>query len=160
LDDLCLAGRATWGRLTPPQTGAEPRRAGPVRTTPIALMPRRQMAIWSAAAGSTQAASLVLSSRAQKVRNCLAAQGASFFDEVMGATRLLGSEVEDALAELVALGLAASDSFAGLRALLLPIEKRKPLSGGHRRSRTAAFGLQDAGRWSLLREHNAEPDVV
>ncbi len=58
---------------------------------------------------------------------------------------------EQALAELVALGLATSDSFAGLRALLVPSGQRKPLGGataarpGARRSAWRAAG---AGRWS------------
>ena len=39
--------------------------------------------------------------------------GASFFDEMVEGTRLLRPQVEEALAELVALGLVNSDSFAG-----------------------------------------------
>src|SRR5690606_24273897 len=38
----------------------------------------------------------------------------------------------------------------GLRALLIPAERRKPVGGGRRR-RTAAFGVEDAGRWALIR---------
>jgi ATP-dependent Lhr-like helicase len=49
----------------------------------------------------------------------------------------------------------SSDSFAGLRALLTPSEKRKPL-GGRRRFRRSAFGIEDAGRWSLLRRPAAK----
>ena len=43
-----------------------------------------------------------------------------------------------------------SDSFAGLRALITPSNKRKPLGGARRRRRTAAYGIENAGRWSLL----------
>src|SRR5262249_47272690 len=57
---------------------------------------------------------------------------------------------EEALAELVAYGIATSDSFAGLRALLTPSEKRRPFSGG-RRHRRALSGIEEAGRWSLRR---------
>ena len=68
---------------------------------------------------------------------------------------MLRTQVEDALAELVALGLVHSDSFAGLRALLTPSERRKPLGAGsgsvRRRRRTALFGIEDAGRWALVR---------
>ena len=39
-----------------------------------------------------------------------------------------GSQVEEALAEFVALGLVTSDSFGGLRALLMPSDRRKPLA--------------------------------
>src|SRR5690606_14270539 len=52
LDDLCLAGRTGWARLARPKAvdGAPARRAGPVRNTPIALLARRNRAIWQAAA--------------------------------------------------------------------------------------------------------------
>jgi ATP-dependent Lhr-like helicase len=62
---------------------------------------------------------------------------------------LLRSQLEEALAELVALGLVASDSFAGLRALLVPSAERRPIAGGRRRRRTVNFGMEDAGRWAL-----------
>src|SRR4029079_7703592 len=58
--------------------------------------------------------------------------------------------VEEALGELVAVGLTSSDGFSGLRALLLPSDRRKPLHGGRRR-RTALLGVEDAGRWTLIR---------
>jgi ATP-dependent Lhr-like helicase len=64
---------------------------------------------------------------------------------------MLRTQVEDALAELAALGLVHSDSFSGLRALLTPSDRRKPLGAGKRRRRTALFGIEDAGRWALVR---------
>jgi ATP-dependent Lhr-like helicase len=77
---------------------------------------------------------------------------------------LLRTQVEDALAELVAHGLVTSDSFAGLRALLVPSEQRKPYGGGKRRRRTATFGIDDAGRWALVRrappDRNAGPHAI
>ena len=48
----------------------------------------------------------------------LQAHGASFFDDLLGGTRLLQSQAETALGELVAAGLVSADSFGGLRALL------------------------------------------
>ena len=68
---------------------------------------------------------------------------------------MLRTEVEEALAELVSLGLVASDSFVGLRALLVPSEMRKLSAGGRRRRRTALFGVEDAGRWALTRQAKA-----
>jgi ATP-dependent Lhr-like helicase len=41
-----------------------------------------------------------------------------------------------------------------LRALLLPADRRKPIGGGRRR-RTAVFGVEDAGRWALIRRRPA-----
>jgi ATP-dependent Lhr-like helicase len=95
------------------------------------------------------------SARAQAVADHLRTHGASFFDEIVEGTGLLRTNVEDALAELVALGLVSSDSFAGLRALLTPSEKRKPLGGG-KRHRRSLFGIEDAGRWALLKRSAAE----
>jgi ATP-dependent Lhr-like helicase len=50
---------------------------------------------------------------------------------------------------LVALGLVTSDSFVGLRALIMPSDKRRASHG--RRRRAVLFGMEDAGRWSLAR---------
>src|SRR5262249_10303175 len=72
---------------------------------------------------------------------------------------LLPVQVEEALAELVALGLANSDSFAGLRALLLPAERRRATSVRGRR-RVALFGMADSGRWSGVRRANPAPREV
>jgi ATP-dependent Lhr-like helicase len=62
--------------------------------------------------------------------------------------------VEEALGELVAQGLVNADGFGGLRALLVPSERRRSLDGqerGRRMRRTALFGIEDAGRWALAR---------
>jgi len=77
--------------------------------------------------------------------------GASFFDEITDGAKLLPSQAEEALAELVALGIVNSDSFGGLRALLIPSDRRRPAVGGRRRRRIALFGMDAAGRWTLVR---------
>ena len=62
----------------------------------------------------------------------------------------LRSELETALQELVGAGLVNADSFAGLRALTTPASKRQAHSS--RRGRGAFVGgMDDAGRWALLR---------
>jgi ATP-dependent Lhr-like helicase len=145
LDELCRAGRFGWNRLR-----AGGGSAGPVRATPIVLLPRRQMAIWTSLAAGEQPQEALLSSRAQAVADALASHGALFFDELLDATRLLRTELENALGELVAAGRVTADSFAGLRALLLPAAKRD--SRPHRRARRHALSeIEDAGRWSLSR---------
>jgi ATP-dependent helicase Lhr and Lhr-like helicase len=145
LDEQCLAGRFLWTRLDARRADPE-RRAAPVRATPIVLVARRNLPLWSALAGNAGAAPL--SAGGQRVAHYLASRGASFFDELTAGTGLLASQAEDALAELVALGLVNSDSFAGLRALLVPAERRRPALGGRRRRRVALFGMEAAGRWS------------
>jgi ATP-dependent Lhr-like helicase len=146
LDELCLAGRVVWTRLRRGSTSRE-HAAGPVRATPIVLLPRRQLPLWRALAGSGGEVSL--SSRAKKVQEVLQQRGASFFDELQEASHLLRPELEDALSELVAVGLLNSDSFAGLRGLLTPSSKRD--AQARRLRRPVLFTtLDSAGRWSLL----------
>jgi ATP-dependent Lhr-like helicase len=160
LDDLCLAGRTGWARLARPKSAeSAARRAGPVRSTPIALVARKHRGIWQLAANGDGEAP-AMASRAQAVHDMLREQGASFFDEIVDSVRLLPSEAEDALAELVAIGAVTSDSFAGIRALLVPLDKRKSFSGAKRRHRTVAFGIQDAGRWSVARVQQADKDEM
>ncbi|WP_103103024.1 DEAD/DEAH box helicase [Pseudomonas sp. LFM046] len=142
LDDLCRAGRVVWCRLG----GRGKAAAGPVRGTPILLLPRKSLGLWRACLPEGPAPEP--SSRAERVRQVLASQGALFFDELMEEAHLLRSELEDCLGELVALGLANADSFAGLRSLLLPAARR---SRHDRRARLALANMQDAGRWALLR---------
>jgi ATP-dependent Lhr-like helicase len=120
-----------------------------VRTTPITLLARRHALHWTSL--SPPADDVAPGIRAQAVADYIRAHGASFFDELVEGTGLLRTQVEEALAELVALGLVSSDSFGGLRALLVPSAERAPLAGGRRRRRTAKFGMEAAGRWALAR---------
>jgi ATP-dependent helicase Lhr and Lhr-like helicase len=77
-------------------------------------------------------------------------------NELLASTHLLRTELEDALGELVAAGRVSADSFAGLRALLLPAAKRD--GARHRRLRRHQFGgIEDAGRWSLARTKSTPP---
>ncbi len=154
LDDLCLAGRIAWARLRPVtgRPNGNGRAATPVRTTPIALLPRRQARLW--AAFSVVDDAIQPNSQAQRVVASIRERGASFFDELLEDTGLLRPQLEEALAGLVALGLVNSDSFGGLRALLMPSDSRRP-SGSGRRRRGAVFGMEDAGRWVLA--HRARP---
>ncbi len=74
--------------------------------------------------------------------------GASFFDEIRQGAELLPAQAESALAELVAAGRVSADSFGGLRALLVPLQRKRKLAARGRR--TLQFGLEEAGRWSLV----------
>src|SRR6478735_6600199 len=150
LDDLCTAGRTTWARLRNAPSDAHGGRTAPVRATPIVLLPRRQLATWTQAAAQRKDEDPPLSSRAEKVADYLREHGASFFDELVAGAHLLRTELEDALAELVARGRVHCDSFAGLRALLVPQSKR-PSNHARRGRRAALFGIEDAGRWTLTR---------
>ncbi|MDT3718084.1 DEAD/DEAH box helicase [Pseudomonas oryzihabitans] len=159
LDDLCRAGRAVWLRLPTPGRGG----GGPVKGTPIVLLPRRHLADWSALTVAPTAE--LLTPKAQRVLEVLIRRGASYFDELLGEARLLRSELETALGELVGAGAVNADSFAGLRALLLPAAKRGSRSGARRGRIPLYGGMDDAGRWAALhpRELAVEarlPDVL
>lgn len=144
LDELCTAGRTVWARLRP----GGGRGGAALRSTPIVLLPRRAAQRWSSLARDGDDAPL--GSRAQRVAEVLQQQGALFFDEIADAARLMSTELEDALSELVMRGRAHCDSYAGLRALLVPASKRPSALSRHRR-RASALGIRDAGRWAPVR---------
>jgi ATP-dependent Lhr-like helicase len=147
-----------WARLRPRQGQANGggRHASPVATTPITLLRRRHAAAWTLLSETPDA--VQPGPRAQVVIGYIRAHGASFFEELVEGSGLLRTQVEEALGELVALGLVTSDSFAGLRALLLPSDRRKRAANGRRRRRTANYGMEAAGRWALARKPSARPE--
>ncbi len=161
LDGLCLSGEIAWGRLTAirnAEVGMRNRKVGPVKSTPIALFLRERGEIWRAGSPEVDPATLPLSSTGKALLTAFESRGALFFGDLVNATGLLRTEVEKGLAELVAWGLVSSDSFAGLRALLVPSDRRRPLGGGYRRrGRIAPFGVETAGRWA--RTH-AKPPIA
>jgi ATP-dependent helicase Lhr and Lhr-like helicase len=139
IDRLCLSGRVAWGRITP--AGGAGRT--PLRSSPIALMPREHAALWRATAEPEAGE---LNSDAAAVYEALRGRGASFFHELVAATGLLRTRVERSLGELAGSGLVTADSFSGLRALLAPSEKHRKRS----RRRGSDVGVDTAGRWALL----------
>jgi len=146
VDALCLSGRFVWGRWTTarPAPGF-PRAVTPIRTTPIAFVSRPALPAWGAIAAGTDESAPALSAEAKAVIETIDGRGASFFDDLAAATSLLKTQIEAALAELVARGLVTSDSLTGLRALLTPAAKRARAA-----RRAAGPSLESAGRWSRL----------
>src|SRR5574340_491399 len=178
LDQLCAGGAVAWLRLNPPRNGGNdespstvPRpalrgkggtadgvgggvrvhHAGPVRATPIAFVSREALPHWRALADFPDESTLNLSHGAHTVYDALKHRGALFFADLVKETGLLRTQLEAALAELAACGLATADSFAGLRALITPIAKRAPLARSfrYRLRRGEPPGVNEAGRWSL-----------
>ena len=149
LDQLLARGRCVWARVSPK---AEPvgRAAGPVRATPIAVLPRKALADWLAFTPEPMASP---GGPANRVLEVLRTQGASFFEDLLAETRLLRTQLEEALGELVGLGLVTADSFSALRLLLQPASRRRP---GARRS---GGSLEQAGRWDLVRRRGVLPDL-
>ena len=149
LDRLCFSGRVGWGRLSTPQH-PNARASAPLRTSPIALYLRENLTDWLTLIPSNSAIELSVTSQA--VFEALESGGALFFSELVRRSGLLPSQVEDALSQLAALGLVTSDSFDGLRALLVPSNKRPTFgrNAAKRRRRTNLASIEYAGRWSLL----------
>src|SRR5436190_9340271 len=161
LDGLCLSGEVAWGRPSQTRTaegGTRNRKTGPIRTTPVALFRRERGAIWRSLSTPPDTADLALSHSAAAVLGVLDERGASFFGDLVNATGLLRTEVEKGLGELVAGGLVTADSFAGLRALLVPSDRRRPVGGFRRRGKVAPFGVETAGRWSRVRSSAPLPE--
>jgi len=157
LDQLCLAGEVSWGRLSPHPAFEHGERAGndrrsrrvrPTRVAPLAIF-LREDAAWLLATPQPSSPDS-LSHPARAVLEALESHGAAFFADLARATGRLASEVEDALWELVAAGLVTADGFENLRALLDP--KRRRGEGRGRRARPR----HSPGRWDLLR-HGRPP---
>jgi ATP-dependent helicase Lhr and Lhr-like helicase len=149
LDQLCFTGRIGWGRLTLPE-GSTGRLLAPVRSSPVSLFARENLSHWLALSGVPGTGEF--SPDGGRTLEILSRDGALFFGEIVKQTRLLPSRVEQALAELTARGCVTADSFEGLRALLVPEEKRAPFGAAERRRQhRSVTSVEFAGRWSLLR---------
>ena len=158
LDELCLAGEVSWGRLTPRHLEGDadsPVRARPSRTTPMALFAREDRQLWIDAVRRGERPAVPVVGPAAEIHEVLVASGASFRAELPGLTGRLPSEVDEGLLDLVARGLVTADGFGALRALLSPAERfarrqraGRPVSRYARRSPAGTGGSE--GRWALL----------
>jgi ATP-dependent Lhr-like helicase len=129
--------------------------SSPVRTTPVAFVSRNRLGTWKHLGSAEGKESSHLSEKAIQVLEVLQKQGASFFDDIVFRSRLFPSQAEDALGELIGAGQVTSDSFTGLRALLMP-DKYKT-NAGQRRD-VEIFSMNYAGRWSLLHDNNVQEE--
>lgn len=156
LDKACNSGQFIWARLgSGSGTG---KRQGPVKNTPISLLPRANCTHWFSVY-SRRNESPKLSSTAEKILALLQENGASFYFDLVQQSGLLRTQVEDALSELAAAGTVSSDNFSGLRALIAPTQKR-PRHARFIKRGMLANSLDRAGRWSLLNtDITAEPDI-
>jgi len=90
-----------------------------------------------------------LSSAAQRIRMALSSDGALFASDLMSQCGLARGELNQALGELIALGLVTADGFGGLRDLAGGRRKQRSgvvLKPGLVRQRHSTGGT---GRWSL-----------
>jgi ATP-dependent Lhr-like helicase len=129
-----------WTRVGAPPAAA----GGPVRSTPLVLLPRRSGALAFAA----PAAGRPNYRRALPGAGSPAARRRHVLRRAAHDARMLPVELENTLGELVATGLVNADSYAGLRAMLLPASKR---ASNDKRRRGAGPTMEEAGRWALVR---------
>lgn len=153
LDSLSTQGRINWFRLSP-REGHKPF-AQLLRTSPLTFTPRAETAPWLAALGQQERTGL--GPQAQAVAAFLERHGASFFDDIVSGTGQLRTHCESALSELTTHGLITCDAVSGLRVLLTPSAKRRPLGGARRRG-VAATGIEETGRWTLLGAARRSPE--
>jgi ATP-dependent helicase Lhr and Lhr-like helicase len=163
LDQLCLSGTVGWGRVSPHPAwslgdGSAPRRVIPSNAAPITFFVRDK-AEWLPYALARQCVEerklqQALSPEALRARGLLQQRGACFAEDMQ---RLLGFsplQAQQALWELAAAGLAASDGFDQLRVMIDP-ERRTGGASVRRKSRSTA------GRWSLFNaEVHAPPEII
>jgi ATP-dependent helicase Lhr and Lhr-like helicase len=175
LEQLCLSGLVSWGRLSRREVAADegeltvgPRRAAlaravgrpriarpqmPGRQAPLAFLLREDLPRFLPGRPALDQIA-GLTHPAREVAEYLDRRGASFLADVARGTGRLAAEIEDALWELVARGLVTGDGVAGLRVLLQPEAKRR--SGTPRLhvigGKQGPHRQLPVGRWSLWGE--------
>ncbi|HEY2470199.1 MAG TPA: DEAD/DEAH box helicase [Terracidiphilus sp.] len=160
LDQLCLSGVVGWGRVSPHPAFHEGNGSGPQRVIPSNAAPitfyLRDSATWLDHALREQAVdetnlTQALTPNGLRIWEFLKKKGACFAEELERSLGLSSIEVQYALWELAAAGLAAADGFDQLRSMIDP-DRRRAANSSYRKARSAA------GRWSLLRSGATPPE--
>jgi len=155
LDDLCLSGDVTWGRLSIRNGAGDdeaPHRSGmtPSRATPVTLAIREDLAWLLQGARGDRTPREPGPGRTQDVLDALRRHGAVFAADLVTITRRMPHEIEEALWDAVARGLVTADGFEAVRSLL---DRRTAARAPHRprlRRAGARGAARSAGRWSLV----------
>jgi ATP-dependent helicase Lhr and Lhr-like helicase len=161
LDQLCSSGRIIWTRLYKQnQSDHNTNKANLLRNTPVSLIDRQDVDYWHALQDKANTNNEHLSSTAKIILSTLQGKGACFFVDIVKHAGILRTQCEEALAELAANGLVTSDSYAGLRALITPTNKRPGFGRQHRRRRgtASASSIDDAGRWAIIANEDEEKE--
>ena len=152
LDRLLLAGQVVWGRFSARPEGG----GGMTRASLISLALREDLP-WLLDRESPPPA---LSSRAAALRDWLEARGPSYPGDAARSLSLLPSEIDDAMGELIAVGLATLDGFAALRRLASAAGRRDApgrRAGRFVRRRGAGAASSDGRLW-LFDRSGAVPE--
>jgi ATP-dependent helicase Lhr and Lhr-like helicase len=162
LEDLCLAGEVSWGRLSlrPPEVEGQPRRGAstPSRATPVTFALRTDLPWLTAAIRGDGMPEEPVHGSGRDVLDALHAHGAMFSSDLPAVTRRMPTEVQEGLWDLVARGIVTADGFGAVRSLFsrrdnwsrrhLPERRRVGLRPSLASQR--ALRRTGEGRWSLL----------
>jgi ATP-dependent Lhr-like helicase len=165
LDDLCLSGEVTWGRLSLLEPAVEgengtverPRLAGksPSRRTPITFMLRQDLPWLLQAHRGAAAPAEPTTGCGREVLDALRGRGALFHSELQAVTGSVPADVEEGLWDGVARGLITADGFNAIRSLLnargrfARRQRPYPRPRGSR-GRPPRWRQAVEGRWTLL----------
>jgi ATP-dependent Lhr-like helicase len=164
LDELCLSGEVTWGRLSVLEPAAdsddpaagEPRHSikTPSRRTPITFMLRPDLPWLLQAHRGAVAPAEPTAGSGREVLDALRRQGALFHADLQAATKRLPADVEEGLWDGVARGLISADGFNPVRSLLNArtrfARRQRPYTRPGVRSRRGTWRHGAEGRWTLL----------
>jgi ATP-dependent Lhr-like helicase len=156
LDLLCQAGRVIWARISRPKQLEGRPGVATVRQTPITFLKRDNLPSWAGYLEPTSDASQ-FTTNTETVYQYMVTHGASFFADIVRGTSLLPSMVQESIGELVAAGVATSDSFIGIRTLLVRANTNRDEAKRRKRS-SQFFGMENAGRWSIVSVAGVEPE--
>ncbi|WP_417850207.1 DEAD/DEAH box helicase [Thalassoglobus sp.] len=161
LDELCLTGDISWGRLDPvtkKRTAGKPM-ASVTRAVPISLFLREDLPWLTSRSHDPVEENLGDSS--VEILELLRSQGALFARDLLQMTNLLPTQLDERLGELVSRGWITADGFAGLRKLTRTQadEKKSRRRSTLHRERKPAVNI---GRWTLWNqeEHDISDEEV
>jgi ATP-dependent helicase Lhr and Lhr-like helicase len=163
LDDLCLSGDITWGRLSLRNADGDEvqRRSGltPSAATRVTLAVREDLPWLLQAARGDRRPPEPGPGRTADVLGTLRRYGALFASDLVTITGRLPTEVAEALWDAVARGFVTSDGFDAVRTLL----QNRTVARAPRRTRLrragSRTGTRSAGRWWLVPEAHATDDA-
>jgi ATP-dependent Lhr-like helicase len=160
LDDLCLSGEVTWGRLSLLERavdGGQPEEWNgktPSRRTPITFMLREDLPWLLQAHRGTAVPAEPTAGVSKEVLDALRDRGALFHSELQSLTKRLPTEVEEGLWDGVARGLITADGFNAIRSLLHArtrfARRQRPSRRPGSRGRRGGWRQGVEGRWTLL----------
>ncbi|HTT91626.1 MAG TPA: DEAD/DEAH box helicase [Acidimicrobiales bacterium] len=162
LEDLCLSGEVTWGRLSlrPPDADGQPRRGAstPSRATPVTFTLRTDLPWLTGAIRGDAEPEEPVHGAGRDVLDALHAHGAMFSSDLPAATRRLPTEVQEGLWDLVARGIVTADGFGAVRSLFSSrdswarrhLPERRRLGLRPRPASQMALRRPGEGRWALL----------